>query len=71
MITPAAAYWYGHGSEPGRLLAVIAAATDEAEVIDVLLLHATVIGELPERERERVNERLTDAVREWREAHTS
>jgi len=50
----------------GTLLAQIVSAEDEAAAVDLLTLNASVIAELPPRERKRAYERVTDAVCERR-----
>jgi hypothetical protein len=57
--------------EINQLLAEIATATDESEIAALTLRSADTIAALPEPEREQVNEQIADAVREWREVHTS
>jgi predicted DNA-binding transcriptional regulator AlpA len=54
-----------------RLLADIATAPDEAYIIDLITNNLKATAGLPELECERVNEQITDAVREWREAHAT
>ena len=54
-------------SQIGLLLAEILAAEDESTLVDLLVRDANAIAELPPRERERANERVADAIREWRE----
>jgi hypothetical protein len=49
------------------LLGNIATAADEAHIIALTANSRDVIAALPEREREQINERIADAVREWRE----
>jgi hypothetical protein len=51
-----------------RLLEAIGVAENEADINALLERYDDAIAELPERERERVNEQIADAVREWREA---
>jgi predicted DNA-binding transcriptional regulator AlpA len=63
----------GEANTPGisRLLADIATAPDEAFIVDLITNNLKATAGLPEPECERVNEQITDAVREWREAHAS
>ena len=63
----------GAANTPGisRLLADIATAPDEAYIVDLITNNFKTAAALPSRERERVNEQISDAVREWREAHAS
>ena len=53
-------------SQLSQLLAEIMAVKDEASIVDLLVRDANAIAELPERERERANERIQDAIRERR-----
>jgi hypothetical protein len=55
--------------EISRLLAEIATAADESEIVALTLHNADAITGLPEREQ--VNEQIADTIREWREARAS
>ena len=53
--------------ETERLLAEIATAEHGDDIVDLLVLNANGIAELPSQQREHVNERIADIIRERRQ----